>query len=125
MPYNTMLEEKLENIIHLWDGIEIKKMFGGICYMINGNMAFGVLKDYLIVRMAPDLAAEKLNSIHVKEFDMTGRSMKGWIMVEPASWENSDELAEWIAIGRSFASSLPKKLPKRKSLEDVYYRNNK
>jgi TfoX/Sxy family transcriptional regulator of competence genes len=121
MPYNITLEDKIEDIIQRWDSIEKKKMFGGICFLINGNMCFGVWKDNLIVRMGPDLAAEKLNNEHVREFDITGKPMKGWVMVEKGSWKKRDKLANWLDIGRSFALSLPKKSPNRKSLEEIYY----
>jgi TfoX/Sxy family transcriptional regulator of competence genes len=121
MPYNTTLEDKIEDTVQQWDSIEKKKMFGGICYLINGNMAFGAWKDYLIVRMGPELAAEKLNHEHVREFDITGKPMKGWVMVEKGSWEKRDELTIWLDIGKSFALSLPKKSPKRKSIEEIYY----
>jgi TfoX/Sxy family transcriptional regulator of competence genes len=121
MPYNITLEDKIEDIIQQWDGIEKKKMFGGICFLINGNMCFGVWKDNLIVRMGPDFAAEKLNNDHVRAFDITGKPMKGWVMVEKGSWKKRDELANWLDIGRSFALSLPKKSKKRKTLEEIYY----
>jgi TfoX/Sxy family transcriptional regulator of competence genes len=103
MPYNTALEDKIEDIVHQWDSIEKKKMFGGICYMINGNMSFGVWKDCLIVRTVPELAAEKLKDRNVKEFDITGKPMKGWVMVEKGSWNKRDELTRWLDIGRSYA----------------------
>lgn len=121
MSYDTVLEDKIEEIAQQWDGLEKKKMFGGICYLVNGNMAFGVWKDCLIVRMAPALAAEKLNSEYVCEFDITGKPMKGWVMVEKGSWDKSDDLAGWLDTGRAFALSLPKKMPKGKSLEEIYY----
>jgi len=125
MPYSTTLEDKIEDITVSWDSLEKKKMFGGICYLLNGNMCFGVWKDYLIVRMAPELAAEKLNSDYVREFDITGKPMKGWVMVENGSWEKRDQLSIWLDIGRSFALSLPRKPPPGKSLEEVYYRNQR
>jgi TfoX/Sxy family transcriptional regulator of competence genes len=125
MPYSTILEDKIEDIVHQWDSIHKKKMFGGICYLINGNMSFGVWKDYLIVRMGPDLAADKLKHDHVRQFDITGKPMKGWVMVEKGSWKKRDELTGWLDIGRSFTLSLPKKSPKRKSLEEIYYRSQR
>lgn len=125
MPYNTALEDKIEDSVHQWDGIEKKKMFGGICYLLNGNMCFGIWKDYLIVRMAPELAAEKLNNDYVREFDITGKPMKGWVMVEEGSWDKIDELITWLNIGRSFALTLPKKAKKKKSLEEIYYQNHR
>ena len=125
MPYNTILEDKVENIVHEWEGIEKKKMFGGICYLIYGNMSFGLWKDYLIVRMTPALAQEKLKDEHTRAFDMTGRPMKGWVIVEKGSWSKKNELTGWLDVGKSFALSLPKKLPKRKSLEEIYYRTQR
>ena len=87
MPYDTILERKIEDITLSWETLEKKKMFGGICYLINGNMSFGIWKDNLIVRMAPELAAEKLKVRNVKEFDITGKPMKGWVMVGKEAWQ--------------------------------------
>lgn len=124
MSYNNVLEELIDDLLP-----EIapdkKKMFGGICYLINGNMSFGIWKDYLIVRMSPDLATEKLKQDHVRQFDLTGKPMKGWVMVEKGSWNKRNELTGWLEIGKSFALSLPKKSPKIKSLEEIYYRNQR
>jgi TfoX/Sxy family transcriptional regulator of competence genes len=125
MPYNTTIEDEIEDVVQQWDSIEKKKMVGGICYLINGNMSFGIWKDYLIVRMSPDLAAEKLEQDHVRQFDITGKPMKGWVMVEKGSWNKRDELTRWLDIGRSFALSLPNKSPQRKSLEEIYYRSQR
>jgi TfoX/Sxy family transcriptional regulator of competence genes len=125
MSYNSELEEKIEVIVSPWDNLEKKKMFGGICYLVNGNMCFGIWKDYLIVRMAADLAAEKLMDANVKTFDITGKPMKGWVMIQKASWSNRDELLHWLENGRSFALTLPVKAKKEKTLEDVYYRGLK
>ncbi|MDP1990174.1 MAG: TfoX/Sxy family protein [Syntrophales bacterium] len=125
MPYDTLLEKKIEDITLSWDGLEKKKMFGGICYLINGNMSFGIWKDNLIVRMAPDLATDKLKDRNVKEFDITGKPMKGWVMVEKEAWKDKKMLVEWLDIGRSFALALPKKVKKKKSLEEIYYRTHR
>ena len=123
MAYNEALEKQIEDIALQWDGLEKKKMFGGICYLINGNMCFGIFKDYLIVRMAADLAKDMLMGEHVREFDITGRPMKGWVMVEKGSWGKKAELTRWLDIGRSYALGLPKKAKKKKSLEEIYYRD--
>jgi len=125
MAYNIALEDKIEDSVRQWDGVEKKKMFGGICYLLNGNMCFGIWKDYLIVRMAPELAAEKLNNDSVREFDITGKPRKGWIMIENGSWDEIDELITWLDFGRSFALILPKKAKKKKSLEEIYYQNHR
>jgi TfoX/Sxy family transcriptional regulator of competence genes len=123
MSYDTILEKKIEDITLSWETLEKKKMFGGICYLINGNMSFGIWKDNLIVRMAPELAVEKLKDQHVKEFDITGKPMKGWVMVEKEAWQKN--LVAWLDIGRSFATALPKKIKKKKSLEEIYYQTRR
>jgi hypothetical protein len=124
MPYNSALEGLVDELTP-----EIipdkKKMFGGICYLINGHMAFGIWKNYLIVRMAPVLAAEKLEKEQARAFDLTGKPMKGWVMVDEDAWKNRDDLAGWLDIGRLFTLSLPKKQPKRKSLEEIYYQTKR
>lgn len=125
MPYDTTLEKKIEDVTLQWDGLEKKKMFGGICYLINGNMCFGIWKDNLIVRMAPELAVEKLKDRNVKEFNITGKPMKGWVMVEKDAWQDKKEMVKWLDIGRSLALTLPKKAKKKKSLEEIYYRTRR
>ena len=125
MPYETLLEQKIEDIVSPWNGLVKKKMFGGMCYLLNGNMCFGIFRDYLIVRMAVDLAAKKLMEKNVREFDITGKPMRGWVMVERDSWGNQKELILWLDIGKSFALSMPGKLKKRRSLEEIYYRDRK
>ena len=125
MPYNTTLEDRVEDLVRGWDGLERKKMFGGVCYLVNGNMAFGIWKDFLIVRMAPSLAAEKRHQPHVGEFNLTGKPMKGWVMVAKGSWDDTVALDGWLRIGRAFALSLPKKASKGKSIEEIYYRTHR
>ena len=125
MPYDTLLENNIGDVTLSWDGIEKKKMFGGVCYLINGNMCFGIWKDNLIVRMAPALAIEKLKDQNVKEFNITGKPMKGWVMVRNDVWQKKKELVKWLDIGRSFALTLPKKVKKKKSIEEIYYRTHR
>ncbi|MFN8526824.1 MAG: TfoX/Sxy family protein [Chloroflexota bacterium] len=86
-----------------------KKMFGGICFMVSGNMACGVHKDSLIVRMGPDQAAARLERPGARVFDLTGRAMKGWLTVEPAGLTSDATLHEWLELGTAHAASLPPK----------------
>jgi TfoX/Sxy family transcriptional regulator of competence genes len=125
MPYDTTLEKKIDDVASSWDALEKKKMFGGICYLINGNMCFGIWKDNLVVRMSPELAVEKLKNQSVKEFDVTGKPMKGWVMVGKDAWQHTKELVSWLDIGKSFALALPMKVKKKKSLEEIYYQTHK
>jgi TfoX/Sxy family transcriptional regulator of competence genes len=109
MPYNKAIEDRIDHLIADWQNIEKKKMFGGICYLTNGNMCFGIWQEYLIVRMNPEAAGEKLRLPHVHPFAVTGKPMKGWLMVAEEGWRSEEELRDWLAIGRDFALTLPAK----------------
>ncbi len=84
-------------------------MFGGICYLTQGNMCFGFWKDFLIVRTGVEVAEEKLKEEDIRPFDITGRAMKGWIMVAESRWKDPDEMRSWLETGRGFALALPTK----------------
>lgn len=112
--YNTMLEEKIDTAAKRWQNVEKKKMFGGVCYLLKGNMAFGIYQDSLIVRMDKDQAEKSLQGRNVKPFDITGRPMAGWVMVQKAGWKSAVGLAKWIEVGKRFALSLPEKKGKAK-----------
>jgi TfoX/Sxy family transcriptional regulator of competence genes len=91
-------------------GLAKKKMFGGICYLLQGNMCFGIYRDFLIVRLGSAAAAEPyLAQAHVKPMDITGRPMKGWVMVAPTAYDGPEQLRPWLSRGMRFAQSLPPK----------------
>lgn len=108
MSYNEKLDESIAKIVSAWENIGRKKMFGGICYLLNGNMVCGVYKDYLILRLGEQAAAKALKGSFVREFDITGRPMKGWVMVEEKGFTGS-KLEKWLKEARSFVETLPKK----------------
>ncbi len=112
MPFNAKLEEMIDTAVGRWKGMEKKKMFGGVCYLLNGNMAFGIHQDFLIVRVDQELGEKSLRNKNVKPFDITGRPMSGWIMVNEAGWTGKAALATWIDAGKRFALSLPEKKTK-------------
>jgi hypothetical protein len=91
------------------EGVVGKQMFGGIAFMLNGNMSVGVLGEELIVRLGAEAAAKALTDPHVRVMDFTGRPMKGWVIVEPAATEDDAALAGWVERGVAFAGSLPPK----------------
>lgn len=109
MAYSRKIEESIESLIESWTNVEKKRMFGGVCYLINGNICFGIINDFLIVRAGEETAREKLREKHVRPFDITGKPMKGWFMVEEKGLKTSDDLNAWLAIGRDFAAALPEK----------------
>ncbi len=113
MSYNTKLEENIDSAVARWKGVEKKKLFGGVCYVLKGNMAFGIHKDFLIVRLGKELGEKSLKDKDIKPFDITGRPMSGWIMVSEAGWSKKAALAKWIDAGKGFALSLPEKKTKK------------
>jgi len=90
-------------------GLVEKKMFGGVGFLLNGNMACGVNKDDLIVRVGPDRYEQTVIQPHARPFDFTGRPMKGWVMVSPDGVSADGDLQNWVNQGITFAKSLPAK----------------
>lgn len=86
-----------------------KKMFGGIGFLLQGNMACGILNDDLIVRVGPTNHEDALKLPHSREFDITGRPMKGWIMVSSDGFDSEEVILAWVNRGVDFALSLPPK----------------
>ena len=109
MAYNMDLEDRIDELAKGWPDTVRKKMFGGICYLIRGNMGFGIWKDFLIVRAGVETAEYFLAEDGISPFDVTGRAMKGWVMVDGSRWEDHDELEKWLETGRNFALTLPGK----------------
>ena len=86
-----------------------KKMFGGVGFILNGNMACGVLNDSLIVRVGAEAYQKALEKPHTRPFDTTGRPMTGWVMVDPPGYKHDQDLKNWVMQGIEFARSLPPK----------------
>ena len=92
MPYSESLAERIRQALGRCKGIEEKKMFGGVGFLLNGNMLVGVWQTSLIARIGPDQYDAALKTPNVREFDITGRPMKGWVMVEPDGIESDKPL---------------------------------
>jgi TfoX/Sxy family transcriptional regulator of competence genes len=108
MAYNLKLAERIRSELNGIPVVE-KKMFGGIGFLLNGNMACGVNKDNLIVRVDPEKHNVLLKKSHAKPFDLTGRPMKGWLQVEAEGVKTNKQLNTWVKEGIEFASTLPAK----------------
>jgi TfoX/Sxy family transcriptional regulator of competence genes len=106
--YNLKLAERIRDQLDGMPYVE-KKMFGGVGYLLHGNMACGVIQDDPIVRVDPEKHAALLKKPHARPFDMTGRPMKGWLLVEAAGLKTSRQLSAWIREGVAFAMTLPPK----------------
>jgi len=114
MPYSESLARRLRQDFVGRRGITEKKMFGGVGFLLNGNMCVGVWKSSLIARIDPENYRAALAQPHVQEFDITGRPMRGWIMVEPDGIDSDEQLAMWVQASVNFVSTLPKKQPNKK-----------
>ena len=109
MAFDESLAARIRAALERTKGVEEKKMFGGIGFLLVGNMLVGVWKDSLIARIGPDAYDDALLEPHVKEFDITGKPMKGWVMVEPEGVEDDDPLKDWIRRAEAFVGTLPVK----------------
>lgn len=109
MAFDAILAGRIRDALARNRDIQEKKMFGGVGYLLDGNMLVGVWKDSLIVRLNPAEYDEALREVHIRKFDITGRPMKGWVMVEPEGLEDDDQLAGWIERALTFVTTLPKK----------------
>ncbi|MCG8616573.1 MAG: TfoX/Sxy family protein [Desulfobacterales bacterium] len=107
MAYDDTLAERIRELLRDEPGIEEKKMFGGICVLLRGNMACGILNEDLIVRVGPENYQVCLEMDHTRVFDITGRVMKNWVMVSKAGYVTN--LAAWVNRGLAFAETLPPK----------------
>jgi TfoX/Sxy family transcriptional regulator of competence genes len=109
MAYNIDLEDRIDRLTDRLGEIAKKKMFGGVGYLINGNMCFGIYKESLVLRTSPEKAEELMRSEYFTPFDITGKPMKGWVLVSPDVLETEDQLLDILRLGVSFAGTLPKK----------------
>jgi TfoX/Sxy family transcriptional regulator of competence genes len=109
MAYNETLAKRIWQRLARKKGVEEKKMFGGVCFLLNGNMLVGVWKDSLIARLGEDQGEEALLELHVSEFNITGRAMKRWVMVAPEGITDDHQLNDWIQRAVKFVGKLPAK----------------
>jgi hypothetical protein len=107
--YDEGLAARVRDLIGDEPGLIEKKMFGGLAMMLDGNMAVGVQGENLIVRTAPEQYEQLLAERGARPFDMTGRPMRGWLLVDPDGNTEDDDLRRWVARGVEFARSLPAK----------------
>ncbi len=109
MPYDEALARRIRDKLARTPGLNEKKMFGGVGFMLYGNLACGVNGNDLIVRVGPEKHAASLAQPYTRPFDMTGRPMAGWVVVEPPGFAVEADLDRWIAMGIDFAATLPPK----------------
>lgn len=109
MPYSESLARRIRDLVVGKRNIEERKMFGCLCFLLNGNALAGVWKDRLIARLGPINYEKAMMEPHVRAFDITGKPMGNWVAVEPEGVEDDDQLQEWIQRATKFVKTLPRK----------------
>jgi TfoX/Sxy family transcriptional regulator of competence genes len=107
MAFDANLANRVEDVLIGKVGIVRKKMFGTVCHMQNGKAFAGVWSDSLFVRVGPEAYDDALAAPHVREFDITGRPMRGWIVIAPDGIDNEADLRGWIERALRFVGTLP------------------
>jgi len=103
------MDRRIKKIVSRWKDTNDKKMFGGVCHLINGNMFCGVHKDFLILRLGENKSSEALKHPDARPFDITGKPMKGWVMIANDGYQSDADLKAWLDQAQAFARSLPAK----------------
>lgn len=111
MAYDEELADRVRLLLAGEEGLSERKMFGGLAFMVNGNMACGIVRDELMLRLGAQGAEEALGHPGVRKMDFTGRPMTGMVFVERRALDDP-QLRGWVQRARDFARSLPPKKPK-------------
>src|SRR5918994_3049696 len=107
MAFDERLADRVREALPPHDALSERRMFGGIAFMIAGNMCCGVLGDGLIVRLGPEEAERAGTGAHTREFDSTGRPMRGWLTVAPAGTGADVDLSAWVERAVDHCLALP------------------
>lgn len=114
MAFDDLLSDRVREVISVREGLSERKMFGGLCFMLGGNMACGVMGEEIMVRLDYEEAERALAEPHVRAMDFTGKPLRGMIYVSAEGIASDEQLASWVELGADHAASLPPKKPKAK-----------
>jgi TfoX/Sxy family transcriptional regulator of competence genes len=109
MAYDEAVAQRVRALLKRRRGLTERKMFGGIAFMLNGNMCCGVLNKDLVLRLGNRAAADALKEPHARAMDFTGKALKSMVYVGPAGFRKDEDLRRWIDRAVRFARSLPAK----------------
>jgi hypothetical protein len=110
MAFDERLADRIRRVLGRRRGLSEKRMFGGIGFLLNGNLCCGVRKSELIARIPPEETAGTLAQAHVRRFDIARRGpMRGWVLVEPAGLKTEAQLRKWVSLSATYVASLPAK----------------
>jgi hypothetical protein len=106
--FDILLAERIRERLGERRGLAEKVMFGGLGFMLNGNICRGVIGEAMIARLGPEGGDAALLEAHTRPFDFTGRPMRGWVFIDPEGVDDDEALDRWVARSVEFVSSLPK-----------------
>jgi TfoX/Sxy family transcriptional regulator of competence genes len=109
MSYDEKTADRVRRILRTRSDVVEKKMFGGLCFMVNGAMCCGLIADALMVRVGPDRHEEALAQPYARPMDFTGRPSAGMVYVDPPGYRTDTALARWVERGVDFVSAMPRK----------------
>jgi TfoX/Sxy family transcriptional regulator of competence genes len=109
LAFDEGLAERIRERLEERSDVAERRMFGGLAFLVAGNMAVGIVKDELMVRVGPAAYDAALKEPHARPMDFTKRPMKGLVFVAPPGFEEDADLARWLERGIRFAASLPGK----------------
>ena len=109
MAFDEALAARIRKRLGKRPGLTEKEIFGGLAFLLHGNMCCGVRGPDLLLRIDPQDTDRVLKQRHTRLFSISGRSMKGWILVQPPGLARADALAKWVRMGVTYAGSLPPK----------------
>jgi TfoX/Sxy family transcriptional regulator of competence genes len=110
MAYDEDLANRLRELVVSEEGVSEKRMFGGLAFLIHGNMAVSASgQGGLLVRVDPSETGALVSKPHAQPFEMRGRAMDGWLRVDPGGVQTKRQLERWSARGIAYARSLPPK----------------
>lgn len=107
MAYDKGLAQRIREMLEEEPGYDEKKMFGGLCFFLFGNMVCGIIQEDLIVRVGAGHYEKALKRPHTRKFDFTGKPLTGWVMVLSEALDDDDVLRDWLQRAASFVRSLP------------------
>lgn len=120
MAYNEGLAERIRGYFkRRRKGVEEKRMFGGLCFMLNGHMCCGIEKDRLMVRVLPDRYETLLKKSHARKMDFAGKPLKGFLFISEAGYRTAAGLTKWLNEVVECAKSKPRKKKKAKILRKI------
>ena len=109
MAFDESLAGRIRGVFARRKGVEERRMFGGVGFLLNGNVCVGVWKDSLVARLGPQQGEAAMREPHVKPFDITGRAMRGWVLVGPRGVADAGRLSDWVRLAVRFVGTLPAK----------------